>query len=284
MASSQVTIGAAIRYAWTLLRANFRAIWGVLALAALASTVSTAGRITSNLGLQAIAAPAVLVTTLMVYGALFRLAFADRHADQPEFRIGHQGLQWGGVEWRMLAASVLVVVFLTIIALTLLCGLAAIVTGVLAAQGVQPATSMTPEQFVAAVGKPWNPTVVFGVAVVSVVLAYLRVRLSLAAPASADQKGVRVLQTWKHTRGHVWPMLAAMLFVILPAMIISGWIARSMMSDEGLPVDVGPTATLFAALALGATLGLFVTPMIAGVYAYFYRALALRAPPPAPRP
>ncbi len=43
MSDSQVSVGAALSYAWSLWRSHWREIWGVLALNALGCTVLCAG-------------------------------------------------------------------------------------------------------------------------------------------------------------------------------------------------------------------------------------------------
>jgi hypothetical protein len=273
MDSAQLTIGGAIRHAWTLLGGSWRNIWGVLALNGLAATVWAAGDLSQNLGLLAAAAPALLITTLMLYGAVYRQAFADRHGDDPGFKVGHHGLQWGRMEWRMLGTMALTAAFIAFIVILLLLAVSAVLAGVLLAKGVQPTPGMTMDQVFAPLGLAPKvaPTIVL--TLLMIVAVWLSVRLSLALPATADQKGVRVLRTWKLTRRHAWPIFGATLFIQLPVLIVSGWIATGVLSMEGLPQDAGPTALLLASIAIGAPLGLFVTPMLAGAYAWFYRSI-----------
>lgn len=286
MAANQVSVGAAIRYAWSLLSANFRAIWGVLALNALASTVLIAGQLSRNDVMWAAAMPAVLMTTLMTYGALYRLALADRHGDDPGFKPGHHGLQWGAMEWRMLAARLLVVVFIVFLALlaTLLIG--SVLVGVLQARGFTPTPGMTSDQLMAALGPAGRPLSLAVAAALLVLVTWLSLRLGLALPASADEKAVRVLRTWKLTRGQVWPLFAATALVQLPVLFIGGYVVLNVLAMSGGPADAGPTAILIAALVLAVPAGLFVTPMQTGIFAHFYRTVAPASgrPPPAVKP
>jgi hypothetical protein len=277
MAASQVSVGGAIRYAWSLLSSSWRSIWGVLALNALAATVSAAGVFAENTTLSAAAFPAMLMTMLMLNGALFRLAFADRHPGADGFHVGHHGLQWGRPEWRLLGASLLVSVFLALILLIGVIAIGAVMAGLVWAGVVaMPA----PDQVVSSVYGPGgraDPAILAPLILLLALAAYLTARLALALPASVDQQGVRVLRTWRLTRGHVWPIIASVLFVALPVIILTGYVARNLVHPDGLQSDAGPTAILIASLTQGLARGLFLTPMIAGITAYFYRALSQTA-------
>jgi hypothetical protein len=275
MTASQVTIGAAIRYAWSLLSKNWRAIWGALALNGLAATVWAAGDLSQNPTLLAAAVPGMLMTTIMAYGAMYRLAFADRHADGALAAPAHHGLQWGAMEWRMLGSLLLTAVFIGFLLILGLVGISIVLAGVLLALGVKPHSGMTMQEVFGPLGLHPQAAPALVLLVLLSIGVYLGVRLSLALPATADQRAVRVLRTWKLTRGKVWPLFAAALLIQLPVFIVGAWFAAGVMSmDGGGPAEAGPTSILIAAIAIGAPMGLFVTPMLAGVYAHFYRATA----------
>ena len=278
MAASQVSVGGAIRYAWSLLTSSWRQVWGVLALNALAATVSAAGVFAGNPMLGAAAFPAMLMTMLMLNGALFRLALADRHPNAPDFKVGYHGLQWGRPEWRLLGASLLVSLFLALILIIGVIAIGAVLQGLQwSGAFAMPKADDVVSTIYGAEAKA-DPAILLPLMVLLAVLAYLTSRLALALPATVDQQGVRVLRTWRLTRGHVWPIIASVLFVALPVFILSGYVARNLVHPGGMESDAGPTAILIASLTQGLARGLFLTPMVAGITAYFYRSLSQAAP------
>ena len=290
MAASQVSVGAAIRYAWSLLSVNWRAVWGALALNALAATVYAAGLYSQN-GLLILGAfPAMLMTALMVNGALFRLAFADRRPHDTNFRPGHHGLQWGRIEWRLLGAHLLVLGFMTLIMLLAVIAIGAVLAGLSWAGVVRMPEAGALQAMMLTPGARPDPVILAPLVVLIALSGYVRTRLALALPATVDQGAVRVLRTWRLTKGRVWPIVASVLFVALPVMILTAYVTRNLITPNGMQTDAGPTAILIAALTQGVADGLFLTPMIAGVCAYFYRALSQDAPvapvvpPVEPRP
>jgi hypothetical protein len=278
MAASQVSVGGAIRYALSLLSSNWRAVWGVLALNALAATVSAAGGFGSNPSLALAAVPASLMTTLMLNGALYRLAFADRHPNDPAFQIGHHGLQWGRHELRLLAASLLVLVFVAVIVLIAVIAIGSVLIGLEWAGALRmPDPKAIMAMIYAPRGAP-DPAVIVPVVVLMALVVYLSGRLTLAMPATVDQQAIRVLRTWRLTKGHVWKIIASILFVALPVIILNRYVTGNLISPDGMRSDAGPTAILLASLVQGLADGLFLAPMAAGISAYFYRALSQAAP------
>ena len=138
MADSQVSVGGSLVYAWTLLKQHWRAIWAVLALVSLAETVYVAGVYAMNNQLLVGGAVAQLITKLVLYGAIFRLAFADRHSGDPAFALGHAGLQWRRMEWRLLGAGSLLLLFLAIIAVLGVVLVSAVALGIIMNHGGPP--------------------------------------------------------------------------------------------------------------------------------------------------
>jgi hypothetical protein len=283
MTAGQVTIGGALAYALALLKKNWRAIWGVLALTSLANVVYITGQLAGQQGIGLIGIVAVVITSLMSNGAINRLALADRHPGDPEFVIGHQGIQWRASEWRMLLASLLlgVFVFFLLILVTLV-GLA-VLAGVLQAKGVPMRMGMTLPQLGAALGPVAAGGLEIAVAALVVLAIYLATRLSLVLPATVDAKAVRVLQTWKLTGRSFWPILVTLAVAQLPVSLISGQIGGAILGSGALPSTAGPDAILAAALIMGVPVGAFILPLTAGVTAYFQRTLSdglIQAPRP----
>jgi len=274
MADSQVSVGEALFYARLLFRQHWRSIWGVLALTSLAMTVYTAGAFVQNPNIQIVGGVALLLAQPMLYGAVFRVAFADRHPADPAFTPGHSGLQWRALEWRVLAASLLVTLLLLICA-----ALGAVLVGALAlgvimnrSGGAPPAT---PEAALAALGPDGQRVVQLMLLVVLGAMAYLYVRLSLALAATADTGKIKVLQSWPLTKGRSLRIFTALFVLQLPFFLVQ--IAVTALADSGRGgLAAAPQMTaesaLFAALAIGTAFGALIAPLSASVLAYFYRS------------
>jgi hypothetical protein len=278
MADSQVSVGASLVYAWTLLKQHWRAIWAVLALYSLAATVNLAGAYALNNGLMLGGAAAQLLAQLVLYGALFRLALADRHPADPAFALGHAGLQWGGIEWRLLGAGVLFVLFLTIIAVLGVVLVSGVALGIIINHG-GAAPPTTPQAVLAALGPTGQTVVSVLFALVILALIYCYIRLSLAFTATADAGKVSVLASWSLTKAHGWRILGALILVQLPLMLIESLIAAA--GDSAAPATATPMsaeAAMFSALAIGVVYGCVIAPLSAGVLAYYYRHPS--GPPP----
>ena len=271
MADSQVSVGASLVYAWTLLKQHWRAIWAVLALVSLAGTIYLAGAYAGNNELQIGGVVAQLLTGLLLYGAVFRLAFADRHPADPGFALGHAGLQWGGIEWRLLGAGVLLTLFLAIIAVLGMVLVSAVALGIIMNHGgATPPT--TPQAVLAALGPNGQTVVSVIFFLVLLALLYCYVRLSLALAATVDTGKVSVLASWSLTKAQGWRILGALILVQLPLMLIESLIAAaSDGAGPGTGAPMSAEAAMLSALAIGAIFGCVIAPLSAGVLAYYYR-------------
>lgn len=270
MSQAKVSVGGAVGYSLSLFAANWRSIWGVLALNALAATVAAAGDLAGDRSLLAGGMAMSLLIGLVLQGALFRIAFSDRHADAPDFRPGQLGLQWRRLEWRMLLALFLASLAFAFVALLLLLAATAVLFAVFTAQGIDPAvTFKLPIDL-----SKLDPRVrlPLGLAQFAVVLplVYVALRLSLVLPATADRGKVQVFSTWKWTRGAVLRILFAELLVTLPFLLLSS--ASGGEAAEG--GGVSPGMAMGIALLLGVPTGAVLAPLSAGLAAYFYRNLA----------
>ena len=280
MADSQVSVGGSLTYAWALLRKNWRMIWGVLALVSLAQTIAVAGADAQNydllfggLGIQLLIQP-------MLYAAIFRLAFADRHPADPAFAVGHSGLQWRAMEWRVLAAQLLMILFLVLIAVLGFLLVGGLALGIIASRG-GAAPPSTPQAVITALGPDgWN-VVLFVAALVLATLVFFNIRLFLALPATADTGKITVLGSWGLTKGHFWRILATLLLLQLPLTFLQsvlGALGEGGGSGASAVVAMSAESALFSALVIGAASGCLIAPLSAGALAYYYRNPS--GPPP----
>ena len=213
MADDRVTIGGALGYAWTLWTQNWRAIWPALALNSLAASAAFTGDIGHNRLLSACASLVMMITQIVVYGAVFRKAFGARHEGDPAFAVAPSGVRWRSVEWRMLAANLLVGLFFFLIIILCAVGLFALVVGFASSSGVKLTEQTTPEAIQAAMGPVASALLLTALVVVAAALLYTWVRLILALPATADRNRISVLSTWRLTRGEFWRIFVSLLAI-----------------------------------------------------------------------
>jgi hypothetical protein len=270
MSDDKVTIGGALSYAWSLWTQNWRAIWGVLAFYALASTICYAGQLAQDRVLIIGGALLAVIGSLATSGAIFRIAFAKEAGDRPGFRLGPLGVQWGAMEWRMLGATLLLLLFFILVGALVVVALCALVAGLTIAKGVPLSSPPNPDQMIAALGTTGTAAIdVVGVLLYGLMIFFAG-RLALAVVASAVSGKVQVLKSFALTRGHFWSIL--LTFVILQApVVIIGAALRSGLGDVGTPAP--PAAAFAIALAMGVFTAGVLAPLLAAALAYFYRNL-----------
>jgi hypothetical protein len=280
MAESEISISGALSFAWSLLSQNWRAIWGVLALNALSWTVLFAGAFSGRQDLVIAGMLAMLVTKYPLYGAVFRLGVGQGAETRPDLKLGAQGLQWRGMELRMLGADFLVWVFTSILFLLMVVALSIVVTGVLASTGVSLLKVTTPQQLLQALGPQGQMVLETAQIGVFLILLFVTARLLLALPASALSGRIAVLRTWKLTRGAILRLLAAWFIVQLPV-----WVTLTVASAgvTGELTPFSPAQILSYSILSGVLAGAASTPLTAALQAYFYQALG-PLPEPAPKP
>jgi len=274
MSDSQVSVGAALGYAWSLWRTHWREIWGALALNALAWTVLCAGLFAQNLLLIGAGGLALLLTKYAVYGAMLRLAFGAEHADDPAFKVGGMGLQWRAMELRMFGADALLTLFLIVLVTLLAIAVFAPVVGmVMSRGGALPTSPTTPQQLEQLIGPTGVTVLAVGQLVMMMVLLFVLTRLALYLPATAESGRISIFRTWKLTRGQFWRIFASKLVIWLPTVLIMSIGAGAALSLDGRPAPLAPGETFLYSLICGGWAGAAAMPLAAGVQAYFYRNL-----------
>jgi hypothetical protein len=215
----------------------------------------------------------VVVTQYPTYGSVFRLAFGPEHPGDERFNLAHHGLQWRGIELKMLGSGALILLFsiaLTVLmALVLLSGLGAL----LYAHGVPFSQALKADDAFQAAGPEGLQLHVIGTSIMQLVLMFVWIRLSLAYAATADSGRVQVFRTWKLTRGNFWRLLATTLVLELPSALIMVVGAGSGLALDGKSAPLAPGETFIYSLICGGWAGAAAMPLAAGVQAYFYRNL-----------
>jgi hypothetical protein len=247
-------VASAVHFA----QANVRHVAGILALVMVANI---AGDVVggSAFGIALGSAITVLIGVI-ANGALLRLAFADEHPGDPEFRVGPQGFQWGKPETRLLGAVLLVFLF-ALLALLFVIVLAVIIAIATMALGHPNAALPTAQTQL-----PQNAQVAISVmgAIFAFAALWVAVRICLYPAATVAEKKVQVFSTWRLTHGNFWRILATVVLVMAPAILL----ACAITVSTAFPAVQGVLTLVFAAVS-----AFVVYPMIAGLYAYLYRAL-----------
>jgi hypothetical protein len=271
MSDEKVTIGGALSFAWSLWTENWRAIWGVLAFYALSATILNAGQLAKDPRLIVAGCVAALIADFPTNGAIFRLAFAKEAGDRPDFRLGTLGLQWRGMEWRMLAASLLLAVFFILVGLLAAVAVSAVIFGVMMARGVPLTTQIDPTKLLPMLGPVGEGAIqlVFFIAVA--VMAFLTVRLSLVMVASAVSGRVQVLKSFPLTRGHFWTVFGLRLALWLPAVVLGALLLGGLGEQSQAGLSAGPAFAI--ALVMGVFSAGVLAPLLAAALAYFYKNL-----------
>lgn len=244
MADGSAGVGATLRAGLSDVKSAARDCWGALALATAVSLA--AGQLPPGARLVG-----VLLAGVVAQGALFRRAFGRE--------TGLKGLRWGRDEWRLLGAQLMILALMVLIGCILMVIVGGVALGVArtAAPSFDPGTIGGWKAAFASAGPAGLILVVAPLASLAI-LVWLGLRLSLSAPATVEQSGVRVLSAFPLTRGRVPALLAIGLAIAVPMLLLN---AAVSLAPAGL---VGA-----AALALAAYF--YAMPAWAGSLAHFYR-------------
>jgi hypothetical protein len=197
---------------------------------------------------------------VIAQGALYRLAFANAHVGDPEFRIGPLGLQWGKPEMRLLGAHLLLFFLLFlgllfwVLILIVSLGAGMFVSGTAAAP-----LSPTPQQ-------ASQMLLAFLPLILPALFVY--VRICLYGAATVAERKISVFSTWRLTRGNFWPILGAFLLISAPIGVLN-----LLAALPGEPRAATAALELFTCV-LDAFL---IRPMSCGLYAHIYTALGAPA-------
>lgn len=204
---------------------------------------------------------ALTATGLVRDGALYRLAVGDDVAEAKGRGLGPAGLQWRAGESRLLAAALLVSLFLLLIAVA---GFV-VATFVAAAAGLSEVDWSTVDSMRAymALGEPWRMWAVLGViAAATGLLVFLAAKLSLYAAATIGRGRTVSLDALALADGNGLKLLAALVIVHLPL------VAALVLTDRLL----GGAGLLASGIVL-AVAGLLQAPLTVGFLGAAYRAL-----------
>ncbi len=249
MTDGSATIGATLRAGLSDVISAVRDCWAALAVAAV---VSVAADVLPP-GLKTIGA---VLPIVIAQGALFRRAFGRE--------MGLKGLRWGRDEWRLLAAQLMVLALLCLIGAILMVIVGGVALGVArtAAPNFDPGTIDGWKGAFASAGPAGFVLSLVPLASLAI-LIWLSLRLSLSAPATVEQSGVRVLSAFPLTKGRVPTLFVVGLAIAAPLFVLSALLA------------LAPGQGLVIAAILAASSYFYAMPAWAGSLAHFYRVSAV---------
>jgi hypothetical protein len=257
MLGRKISVQAAIKAAFQFARVNAPKTAGVLFIVLLFDiagilTPTSASVTPALLALQGLKA----LFGVIAQGALYRIAFANEHGADPEFRTGPLGFQWGKPEMRLLGAHLLIF-FLSFLGLLFWVLILIVSLGAgmfVSGTGAAPLTP-TPEQ-ASHMLAAFAPLLLIALGVYA--------RVCLYSAATVAERKIAVFSTWSLTRGNFWPILAAVVLIAAPVGVLNlltAWAAA-------------PRAATIAIELLTCVLDAFlIRPMYCGLYVHIYTTL-----------
>ena len=260
MSQARFSVRTAVAEGFEFWRANVLKAIGPLAIAAVASLVGAVAPEQFALAASGLN----FIALIVAQGALFRIALASEGAESPD-RNGPFGLQWRGLETRLLGMTFGLVLLLFAVAIAATFALALVVVAMVGDPAALNVSS--PEAFVASLTPQAAFVFNFGMTLCLLGILILVMRLPMAAPATAATNRVRLFSSLGMTRGSVIRILGAVLIVNLPVFALQGLAL-------GYTKLIGAAATdRWAESVAAAITTFFYVPISVGMTSYIYRRL-----------
>lgn len=192
-------------------------------------------------------APFAIAASLVLVGALTRIAVSHDAGAARRLGLGRAGLQLGLPEARLLGAALLCAVFIAMI----LSVVALLLLAVFGMAGLD--AEAINQRHWTAVGPAWKLVLlalVTGLALFG--LLVMAVRLSLFAPATLGRGHMVSLNSMGIAQGSFWPLLGGLIVVGLPKMALASLMAAGLLSG---PLGWILSAAIFCGVEAPLTLG-----------------------------
>ncbi len=270
--ANALSVSAGVNAGFRLLRPAWRAAPAGLAIAAAGAFASevmtTHGAAWWMLGVMVSAATGVVGA-----GAVYRLALAAQGIEPPGGGLGPGGVQWRGLEWRLVQATLLYYLVLGAAAAVAAGVLAAAAYGLLGAASLHSARALGE-----AAGRRLGVAAGLALALVffGVLLCWLSLRLVLLRAIAAAEAKLSLNRALAATRGQVWTILGTLVVLALPTVGI-GFVAgflRGVLSLAG----PGAPAILVYELVIAVGSAFYQIPASLGFAAYAYERLVSDRP------
>jgi hypothetical protein len=278
-AAARLTVSELVAEASDFSRQAWRACWLPMALVTTGHTLQFLhGNMSADEwrpGLFGFLAYALMIFYLPLYGALYRTAIGGR----PAAGRGPGGLQWGGVEWRLIAVGVVVafLIGLSVMPFLAVMGILVLVLGAHRVVSVGPLGSFS----------------YVGLASIPVWLLFFCLmaprigRLMLGWAYSTARAKTEPFGGWEPARRSGWPIAWALALAWIPLLL--GYLtiyALTLIEGDALTPNAWPLPeALGAGVLLGAMRAAMVAPLMVGVVTGAYwllteRDLEAHAAPP----
>lgn len=221
---------------------------------------------------------ATLFVTTAATGALYRLSLAGDHPGDPAFTPGPAGLRWGGLEWRVLGANLIVGIGLGILAVMLLLFWALAIGFMIGASGggadLQAFEGGSAADKTAALarlmlGPAGVITAIIGIPSL-LGLLYLGARLALFAPLAADTRAFDFGRAWSLAGGGVLALIVGTIVIFLIELMIGAVVGGFAGFAAAVTHNLG-AGRIWGGIA-GTTVAAVVnTPLFVGLVLYVYR-------------
>ena len=274
----QVQVGAAIEASFRFIGEAWSRAWGIMLIAVwFSATLEAIQLLRPEWGLVSFFG---LIVTLFLSaaatGALYRLRFAEDHPGDGAYAAHAAGLQWGGLEWRVLGASLLIGVIIAVIFVVALIiwGVALGVTLSGDTEAMQAIETGSQSEKMAALGRimlgPGG--LVSALILIPTIggLIYLSARLAVFAPMAAETRAFDFGRAWTLTKGAVLALIVGAVVIYLVLAVVGAVVgglagfASSVTGQAGAGRVWGGIASHAIAQALS-------TPLFAGLALYIYR-------------
>jgi hypothetical protein len=284
-----IAIRTAIGQSFGFVPVAWRRAWPALTLM-VALTVTNQALAMADAGpaiglLRALASLAQLGLAVMAMGALYRIVLEADHAGDPAFRPGAGGIQWGALEWRVLAAGVIsgLLIGALVVALLVAWGMALAVmagTGALDADALRQLQGGGAAAAAAVASLLQGPAGLATLAILlpgAVLVLYLSARLSLFGIRAADQRSFDLGAAWSLTRGVTGAIVAALIVIGLIELVAGAFAGLLGGAAGAVAGAVGGAGAVPGGRILGSVAGAAVgaalnTPLVAGLVTFVYRS------------
>ncbi|MEJ0065537.1 MAG: hypothetical protein WDM85_08880 [Caulobacteraceae bacterium] len=272
----QVQIGAALGASFRFISEAWNRAWGImLVLVWFNAALQIVELLRPRWGAVAFLGLIVSIfVTTAATGALYRLRLAGDHPGDDQFAAHPAGLQWGGLEWRVLGANLLVGVIIAVLVFVAII-VWAIIFGVTVGSSPDDMQALQggsqSEKLEALRHVMLGPAGVLTVILIGpmiVALIYVIIRLSMFALLAADARSFDLVKAWTLARGVMLPLFLGSLVIFLIELaigVVSGGLAGFA---AGIIGQQGRVWGSVAGQVVGAAIN---APLFAGLVLYVYR-------------
>jgi len=272
----QVQVGAAIGASFRFIGEAWSKAWGIMlvlvwftAALQIIEVLRPTWALVSFLGLIA----SIFVTTAAT-GALYRLKLAGDHPGDDQFAAHAAGLQWGGLEWRVLGANLMIGLAIGVLAFVAFI-IWAIILGVTVGSSPGDLQALQSggeaDKLVALRHIMLGPAGILTLVIIGpmiVALIYLIVRLSMFALLAADARSFDVGKAWALARGAMLALFLGSLVIFLLEVLVGAVTGGITGLAAGI---IGQQGRVWGGVA-GQVVGTAInTPLFAGLVLYVYR-------------